>query len=39
MFKPGNCYKTDTWNCSKLSVLNKEQAVHQRYVTICCGHV
>lgn len=35
----GQLLKAGTWNCSKVSVVSKEQAVRQHYVTICRGHV
>lgn len=35
----GQLLKAGTWNCSKVSVVSKEQAVRQHYVTLCRGHV
>lgn len=35
----GQLLKAGTWNCSKVSVVSKEQAVRQHYVTICRGRV
>lgn len=35
----GQLLKAGIWNCSKVNVVSREQAVRQHYVTICRGHV